>query len=573
TNISKYGKKFFWDYGDGSPLDSNYRPMHKYATYGRYKVTLYSKDSLGRFDTTYGYVNISKPVAKIGFTADANGLPINIFNCGVFATMFDSSSMRLGNTGIAIDSVKTNYWWFGENKLDTTKWETTNNFKPTKVYRSNGLFRVKLVSESYLGCKDTTYDTVFIRGPRPMFRLVDAGDTIGCAPFKVRLVNMADSLGKYVDKFGNTNVADTPTLTTYFDWGDHVSPQTPIFGRRDTVEFIYNDSGTFEIYGYGSDAALGGQNSCALVAYPDTTNNPKIRVTVLKLSRQLTIDKSIICKDHPVNITNNSSTMYKGYSYRTYRDTTLIDSSYKGIPGFAMPYTFAQTFSDTGSYMIIGRPEKLDTIFSAAAAGNCKIPDTVSVKVVYPLPLFSIDTIGSGGIPKVNLINNSDTTINVQYEWTVTKDGASTPKFTYSGTNADRHFNFDLDNDTGTFTICLKAFAKGISPGEGCAVDTCQKIKNSFNINVEVPNVFSPNGDGKNDEFKIRIEGEQKYKLTIYNRWGGKVFESGEAKKMWNGKTDNNGSECPAGGYYYIFDYQLRTETDKTKTGSITLIR
>lgn len=565
-------ERVYWDFGDGSPVDSTLRPIHRYQTYGRYRVTMLSKDSLGKFDTCYRYVNISKPVAKIGFLRDQNGFPVNIFNCGAFATFIDSSSMRMTSVGKPIDSVKTNYWWFGENKLDTVKWQTFNNFKPLWPYRSNGLFRVKLVSESYLGCKDTTYDTVFIRGPRPQFRLLNPGDTVGCAPFKVRLINMADSSGKYVDKNGNTNPADTPTLTTYFDWGDKVSPQTLSFGRRDTVEFIYKDSGVYELYGYGSDAAAGGQNSCALVAYPDTLNNPKIKIYVLKLSRDVSIDKNIICKDQPVTIRNGSSSMYKAYSYVFYRDSVQIDSLVKKQTAV---YTFPRSFNTTGKYTIIARPDSLDPQFSAAAGGNCKIPDTLSVRVVYPAPVFAIDTLENGEniMPKVKLINQSDTGINMQYEWLVTKEGASTPKFAYIGSNQDPNFDFDLDNDTGTFIICLKSYAQGLATSEGCTKDTCQKIKNTFNIDLEVPNVFSPNGDGKNDEFKIRIEGEQKYKLTIYNRWGGKVFESGDAKTLWNGKTDNTGAECPAGVYYYIFDYQLRTQGDKSRTGSITLIR
>lgn len=556
-------ERVYWDFGDGSPIDTSLRPVHSYVQYGRYKVTMLSKDSLGRFDTCYGYVNISKPVAKIGFTSRGN-----IFNCGEIAVLIDSSSMR-NTAGMApIDSVKTNYWWFGENKLDTVKWQAFNNFKPTWDYRTNGLFRVKLVSESYLGCRDTTYDTVFIRGPRPMFRLLDPSDTIGCAPFRVRVVNMADSLGKFVDKNGNTNANDTPTLATYFEWGE--GSQTTITGRRDTLEFIYTDSGTYQISATGADAPPGQSPLCAQVVFPDTAVLPPIRVTVLKLTRIVTADKTIICKDNPIKITNNSSIMYEAYSYRYFRGATLGDSAYENRQA---PYTFNKTFSDTGTYTIVARPEKLNPLFSAAASGNCKIPDTLTVKVVYPAPVFVIDTVQGGGMPKVSLINTSDTSRNIQYEWTVTKDGATTPKFSKVGSNQDKDFHFDLDNDTGTFTLCLRSYAKGLATSEACAVDTCLKIKNTFNIDLEIPNVFSPNGDGKNDEFKIRIEGEQKYKLIIYNRWGGKVFESGEAKTMWNGKTDNSGSECPAGVYYYIFDYQLRTQEEKSRTGSITLIR
>ena len=561
-------ERVYWDFGDGTPIDSSMRPVHRYSTYGRYRITMLSKDSLGRFDTCYGYVSISKPVAKIGYLKDGGGFPKNIFNCGEFATFIDSSSMKIG-VGKAIDSVKTNYWWFGENKFDTIQWQSFNNFKPTWPYRTNGLFRVKLVSESYLGCKDTTYDTVFIRGPRPAFRLLNPGDTIGCAPFRVKLVNMADSLGKFIDRNGNTNPNDTPTLTTYFDWGN--ATQTTVFGRRDTLEYIYNDTGTFSIFAVGSDGAFGSPNKCALVAYPDTPDQAQIRITIKKIKHEVLVDKNVICKDKPVQITNKSDKLVLSYSYVSYlNDTVKTDSIYKNQQS---DYTFPKTFTEVGKYIVIARPGILNPdTFSPSAAANCRIPDTLSINVVYPAPLFSIDTLKQP-MPKVSLINNSDTTINVSYVWTVTKDGASAPKFTYNGTNQDRNYSFDLDNDTGTFEICLRAFAKGLNESEGCFVDTCIKIKNTFNIDFEIPNVFTPNGDGTNDEFKVRTEGVQKFKLTIYNRWGGKVFESGDPKIMWNGKTDNTGSECPAGVYYYISDYQLRGQSDKSKTGSITLIR
>jgi hypothetical protein len=181
-------------------------------------------------------------------------------------------------------------------------------------------------------------------------------------------------------------------------------------------------------------------------------------------------------------------------------DTVKTDSIYKNQQS---DYTFPKTFTEVGKYIVIARPGILNPdTFSPSAAANCRIPDTLSINVVYPAPLFSIDTLKQP-MPKVSLINNSDTTINVSYVWTVTKDGASAPKFTYNGTNQDRNYSFDLDNDTGTFEICLRAFAKGLNESEGCFVDTCIKIKNTFNIDFEIPNVFTPNGDGTNDEFTL----------------------------------------------------------------------
>jgi gliding motility-associated-like protein len=73
--------------------------------------------------------------------------------------------------------------------------------------------------------------------------------------------------------------------------------------------------------------------------------------------------------------------------------------------------------------------------------------------------------------------------------------------------------------------------------------------------------------------FKIDIEGEELYDLKIWNRWGGLVFETTDAKKLWNGKVNNTGTDCPEGTYYYILRYRLRTESEQTVRGTVTLIR
>jgi gliding motility-associated-like protein len=77
----------------------------------------------------------------------------------------------------------------------------------------------------------------------------------------------------------------------------------------------------------------------------------------------------------------------------------------------------------------------------------------------------------------------------------------------------------------------------------------------SFNI----PQGFSPNGDGVNDVFVIR--GISKYpnnKLTILNRWGNVVFEKDNYDNTWDGKSTQGirfgGDELPDGTYFYLFD-------------------
>jgi gliding motility-associated-like protein len=74
-----------------------------------------------------------------------------------------------------------------------------------------------------------------------------------------------------------------------------------------------------------------------------------------------------------------------------------------------------------------------------------------------------------------------------------------------------------------------------------------------------MPNAFTPNGDGKNDEFGPvgQINSLEKYELTIYDRWGSKVFTTEDPNQFWNGKFDNDGKELPPGTYVYDLVYKV----------------
>jgi gliding motility-associated-like protein len=65
-----------------------------------------------------------------------------------------------------------------------------------------------------------------------------------------------------------------------------------------------------------------------------------------------------------------------------------------------------------------------------------------------------------------------------------------------------------------------------------------------------VPNVFTPNGDGVNDDFKVEYSGHELYLLNIFDRWGVKVFETRNANQNWNG-LDLNGSKVIPGVYFW----------------------
>jgi len=95
----------------------------------------------------------------------------------------------------------------------------------------------------------------------------------------------------------------------------------------------------------------------------------------------------------------------------------------------------------------------------------------------------------------------------------------------------------------------------GFQQSGSVIIESCETI---------IPNVFSPNDDGKNDVFEIRgIEGFRNSTLTVWNRWGNMVYESSNYNNEWGGGDHNEGV------YYYIFK---RVDGENFE-GSVQIIR
>lgn len=73
---------------------------------------------------------------------------------------------------------------------------------------------------------------------------------------------------------------------------------------------------------------------------------------------------------------------------------------------------------------------------------------------------------------------------------------------------------------------------------------------------ITIPNVFSPNNDGINDEFKVNLNGNtaKSYHISIFGNWGTLMFNSGNANISWDGRT-TSGMKATAGTYYYVVEF------------------
>lgn len=99
-----------------------------------------------------------------------------------------------------------------------------------------------------------------------------------------------------------------------------------------------------------------------------------------------------------------------------------------------------------------------------------------------------------------------------------------------------------------------------------------QNITNEEFLRPNIPNVFTPNNDGYNDEFVITLENEVLYDLKITDAKGNVVFESRDKSKHWNGINQRNGEACEPGVYVLAFRYQLKGMNEpKVEKGLILL--
>ncbi len=83
-------------------------------------------------------------------------------------------------------------------------------------------------------------------------------------------------------------------------------------------------------------------------------------------------------------------------------------------------------------------------------------------------------------------------------------------------------------------------------------------------IPLYIPNGFSPNGDGYNDQFVIiGLAFYPENTIAIYNRWGDKVYEANPYKSDWDGMNSKSGKAVTDGTYYYILKLTPSSETMK----------
>ncbi len=115
-----------------------------------------------------------------------------------------------------------------------------------------------------------------------------------------------------------------------------------------------------------------------------------------------------------------------------------------------------------------------------------------------------------------------------------------------------------------------------VSPGTSCADTAIGSVSLPDSVlDLQVPNVFTPNGDGVNDYFKIEglLSQCDEASVEVYNRWGQIIFSDNKTYFAWDGR-DLNGQELAAGVYFIMLKTKKKNDLEFREIRStLTLIR
>jgi gliding motility-associated-like protein len=94
-------------------------------------------------------------------------------------------------------------------------------------------------------------------------------------------------------------------------------------------------------------------------------------------------------------------------------------------------------------------------------------------------------------------------------------------------------------------------------------------------FSIQIPNSFTPNFDGNNDEFRVDGTSFEIISLNIFNRWGQVIFKASNSLS-WDGRL-NSGEKSPEGTYYYLIEFKAFKPNGnydtKIEKGTVSLFR
>ncbi|MBK7871247.1 MAG: gliding motility-associated C-terminal domain-containing protein [Saprospiraceae bacterium] len=243
----------------------------------------------------------------------------------------------------------------------------------------------------------------------------------------------------------------------------------------------------------------------------------------------------------------------------------VIDTVYGGTGTTLFDYTY-----ELNNNGLRFTPDQPATVFAGIQIitvedpGGCAFIDTIEInqpdelQVVFDPAEIEVEL---GDSTTLEPIISSSLPID-SYSWT--------PDTYLSATNVEIPVVSPQSDEIYTLTVV---------DVNGCAGVGTVRVDVDFSRNVYIPNVFSPNGDGPNDDFRIfTCNGVENIKTVhIFDRWGNLMFTTNDLApicsgvKLWDGRLNNK--LVNPGVYVYVIEVEFLDKISLTYRGDVTLIR
>jgi len=195
----------------------------------------------------------------------------------------------------------------------------------------------------------------------------------------------------------------------------------------------------------------------------------------------------------------------------------------------------------------------------AARKVECKITTEATVRTEkHEVDRPEQVTAVSGSAPlEILFKSNGNEPVANYYNWTI----SAGDELLLSRTDATHTYTF---SKAGTFLVKVRAENAYCSFTDSITVKVAESA-------INAPNVFSPNGDGINDEFRVAYKSIIEFHCIIYNRWGSKLYEWTDIQKGWDGTQ--NGKPVHEGAYFYVIRARGSDDIVYNLKGDINLLR
>lgn len=568
-NTGPQNLSYVWLFGDGSPLDTTYSPLHEFLQTGMFTVEVFAYDKFGCLSDTVNIPVTIHPVPESQFEI------LNQRFCERHDTIFAQNN-SLG---------ASSFYWIVNG--DTTGLDPL-------VYLSDvyGLYNISLVAENSFGCRDTsTTDVEILPSPIALFQI---SDDEGCAPLTSDFANTSTGSTDYIWDFGDGNTSlDYAPGHIFSDSGTYTVLLIAVNANgcpNDTAEASVNvfpvpaadfDFDKMEICGVPMEVSFtnlsiggldyawsfgdGQGNDVTQPVHTYTTdgNYPVSLIvenefgcidsisTIVEIYQQpvpgFTIPKQIYCEDEPIEITNLST---HAITYCWFLNDIL--------------------YSETTD-LILAIPEPGVYSLSLVAKYNSLCQDTMTLPQgieVYITPnadfAYKIDQQASilGDVQFENLSERFD---RITWDFGDGTSSIDLNPFHEYDINRDIQVILYAYNDNGGIITCIDTIIKEIAP--------------EWLVTFFAPNAFSPDyGEDLVRVFKPVGIGLSEYEISVYSPWGQRVWNSTaiidqHPSESWNGQLDNTGEALPQGAFTWLATVEFVNGDNRVYKGSVTLIR